>query len=1019
MTRKVNAKKTVRLHLALVGGMLAVGCASADTTYIWNRTSDAGAWNNAALWQYEDGTAASDFPNSTDAVVVFREDRYPKFPSLFVNNQHLYMTLKELRLVGCGGRWGEVSSAADDKIACTLTYMGVLSFSAGGGMSFPDLPAVSPQPFYYYLTTVPACQGEGEVVFDIPGNVEVNFDRNDILHRAVESGNPVLVKRGEGMLCIGQGGNRWNTSTAGAGKPEVPIRVEAGTARLVFATTSHDIDVPLTFAGDTARVLVDKRDNTRGGLGFGTGYLAETGALTGGRHSIESHCGSVLGFYGATAVETQTFSGCLAGNLQFEFKPTVASEFVFSNGVSTTTGPITVGGEGSVRVTGGASFPNVSSVTINTTNGRLVIDEEGAAAFPKANFSRYYGQIEVPEGRRVAIKSLTSWGSAVPPGVYKRTGSPLSEGTEATWVAGDGLVIVGSPAEAASVAATWSGAGADHFASTAANWSVAPQSLTDGSASVAVNVGGYKHFVSDSAVWVKGFTFNQPHFAIGAAEGEELRIGSGGLANPGNGEVVVGFASAPGEVVLTADQTWDPGSGHILIQGPVKALGGAKLTVSGKGSTQLRLSAATPDWNSPVLVQNMLIQFNASDAFGSSRGVPVSILHNGRDNSPTFANGVEVNRPLVIADRSVANGGRTKLVIPENATVTFNASVVSSNKTEFAIESGAGSRAVFNDLFMSRNNVWVSGSGTLVFNGPFHTNYRFYPNGFSGIIELHSTGNRFNGALGDYWTAGTIKTMVPYAFTAQNPRRVTSSSDATNNPVDADTRSLLYLKQNATLDLCGNDQILGDMHAALGGRITSATPATLYMDFTANVVTEYINANSKGGYKTRVEKAVYSGAVNYSKWGQLPRWFMADSTSTGVVEVAEGTLTFCSGTGVVNLTPESGTAYNYPDALARGSWPKASAVVVKGGKMVFEHSACVGRKTDVRFVKMNNTYGKLRLESGVRQRVRELYVDGVRQSLGTYGSSSASGAAHHLDSLFEGDGVLEVAGVPGLTIFVR
>ena len=68
---------------------------------------------------------------------------------------------------------------------------------------------------------------------------------------------------------------------------------------------------------------------------------------------------------------------------------------------------------------------------------------------------------------------------------------------------------------------------------------------------------------------------------------------------------------------------------------------------------------------------------------------------------------------------------------------------------------------------------------------------------------------------------------------------------------------------------------------------------------------------------------------------------------------------------------------------------------------------------------MNNTYGKLRLESGVRQRVRELYVDGVRQSLGTYGSSSASGAAHHLDSLFEGDGVLEVAGVPGLTIFVR
>lgn len=1017
MKDTAKSRRSTRAHLAALAGLLAVGAVQADTTYIFRRTAESGAWNNPALWRLEDGSTPASFPDGTDAVIVFRDDNAIGLAGLFPNNSHQYVSLKELRLEGFGGKWGKISSTADNLIVCELTYMGVLKFAAGGGMSFPDLPAVSPQPLRYYLSTVPGCQGDGEVVFDIPGNVEVQFDRSDIYHPAADTGHPVLVKRGAGLLDIAAGGNKWNTTTAGAGRPEVPIKIEAGTARLVFAATSHDIAVPITFAGDTAKVVIDalasNHTESKGGLGFGSGYLAETAAVTGGKHSIESQYGSVLGFYGAPAVATQTFSGCLTGNVVFEFKPTTESEFVFSNGVSTTTGAMTVGEEGSVRVTGGASFPNVRSVTVNT-NGRLVIEEEGAAAFPNAAFTKYYGQIEVPAGVRVAIKSLTSWGNAVAPGVYKRTGSTLSEGTEATWVAGDGLVVVGTPAEAAAEAVTWSGAANDGgCATTAANWSVQPQSLTDGSASITANIGNYAHFLADSDVWIKGFSFAKTHFAIGAADGKELRIGSGGFTNPGNGEIYVGFASAPGDVVVAADQTWNPGSGHIVVSGSVKALGGAKLTVSGSGATQLRLNAATPDWNNPVLVDNMVAKFNESNAFGSAKGNPVTILHNGQANSPTFANGVEVNRPLVLADRSVASQGKTTITIPANATVTFNAPVVTSNRTEVAFVANAGSRAVFNDLFMSRNNVYANGSGTLVFNGPFHTCYRFYPNGFTGTIELHSTGNRFNGLMGDYWTAGTIKTMVPYAFTAQNPRRVTTTSDATNNPVDADTRSLLSMKgATATLDLCGNDQIFGDMFAT-AGTITSETPATLYMDFTATVVTEYST-----GWKSRADKATYTGAVNYSKWGGLPRWFMAESTSTGIVEVAEGTITFCSGTvNPVDMNP-GGTACNY-DAPARGSWRNASAVVVKGGKMVFEHSDSVGRKTDVRFVKMNNAYGKLRLESGVRQKVRHLYIDGVRQSIGTYGSTSASGAATQNDSLFEGAGVLEVTGLPGFTIYVK
>ena len=1013
-------------NLALVVGLLAVCVAQADTTYIWNRQTSS-VWTNVENWVDADLNPASSCPNGTNHIVVFREDRgvggngSRVYANLYPNNNQQYISLKELRLEGFGGKWGEVNSVTDDRIACTLTYQGVLKFAAGGGLFFPDMSPVSPQTLYYYLSTLPGCQGDGEVVFDIPGNIEVNFDCSDIYHPAADTGHPVLVKRGAGLLSIAKGGNKWGTTTAGAGKPEVPIKIEAGTARLVFAATSHDIAVPLTFAGDTAKVIIDKRDNTKGGLGFGTGYIAETAAVTGGKHSIESQCGSILGFYGAPAVATQTFSGCLVGNVGFEFQPTtVGSEFVFRKGVSTTTGAWIIK-NGRVHVTDGASFPNVGSVTINgndaNNRGAVVIDEDGAAAFPKAAFILYYGKIEVPAGRRVALRSVKSgWGTVFSPGVYKRTGSTISEGTEATWVAGDGLVVVGSPAEAAAEAVTWTrAANEEGYASTAGNWSTPPQSLTDGSASITTDIGNFAHFLADSDVWIKGFSFAKTHFVIGAAEGKELRIGSGGFTNPANGEIYVGFGSAPGNIVLAADQTWDPGQGHIIINGPVKTLGTAKLTVSGKGTTQLRLNAATPDWNNAVLVDNMIAKFNASNAFGSFKGNPVTILHNGHVNSPTFANGVEVNRPLILADRTVASGGTTMIRISANSTVTFNASLVSSNATTLAIHAGAGSRVVFNDLFMSRGNGRVSGSGTIVFNGPYHCRDRFYSatvdDSFTGTIELHSTGNRFNGWLGT-WTDGTIKTMVPYAFTAQNTRRVTSSSDTTNNPIDGDQRTCLRMGGTATLDLCGNDQSFGNMRTTDGGTITSETPATLFMDFTE----EWHSAD--GTYMLRADKATYTGAVNYSKWGQLPRWFLADSTSTGVVEIAEGRLTFASATGSETIDLSEGASSTISIARSRGSWRKASAVVIKGGKMVFEHSDSVGRKTDVRFEKMNNAYGKLKLESGVRQQVRDLYIDGVRQPYGTYGSTSATGATNQDDTRFEGEGVLEVVGTLGIAIIV-
>ena len=67
---------------------------------------------------------------------------------------------------------------------------------------------------------------------------------------------------------------------------------------------------------------------------------------------------------------------------------------------------------------------------------------------------------------------------------------------------------------------------------------------------------------------------------------------------------------------------------------------------------------------------------------------------------------------------------------------------------------------------------------------------------------------------------------------------------------------------------------------------------------------------------------------------------------------------------------------------------------------------------------MNNAYGKLRLESGVRQQVGFLYVDGDRLPSGLYGATAAPGVTVRTD-LFEGAGVLEVTGGQGFMVVVR
>lgn len=88
---------------------------------------------------------------------------------------------------------------------------------------------------------------------------------------------------------------------------------------------------------------------------------------------------------------------------------------------------------------------------------------------------------------------------------------------------------------------------------------------------------------------------------------------------------------------------------------------------------------------------------------------------------------------------------------------------------------------------------------------------------------------------------------------------------------------------------------------------------------------------------------------------------------------------------------------------ANASWANASAVRATGtGTLCLSHAGAVGEATDVYITDS----GMISIPEGVTVRVRDLYIDGVKQMHGTWGSASP---AYYQDGHFTGGGVLAVS----------
>ena len=279
----------------------------------------------------------------------------------------------------------------------------------------------------------------------------------------------------------------------------------------------------------------------------------------------------------------------------------------------------------------------------------------------------------------------------------------------------------------------------------------------------------------------------------------------------------------------------------------------------------------------------------------------------------------------------------------------------------------------------------------------------------NGTIHMRTESDKI-GSL-NLQIAATHVWKPMFQVTRSNYNRLSSGKSMHLQVENALTKSPWQI--NGYLDLCGLDQTMGrfsyvsegsgsSWKSYTTGEIHSDTPATL-------TVYHDDNASGGGNHGPQVFGGRFTGAASLVKTGASNDASMSTnhlilagaSTSTGSVAVTWGLLSFTN-------------AFTVGSTQYLGTWPDC-ATATASGKGILElcHSKALGRWTDV-YV---GTGGKIRLQGGVNQRVRHIYLptgaDGayVRQRVGRYGSSqSAAPAGNQLDAYFEGPGTLTSAG---------
>ena len=682
--------------------------------------------------------------------------------------------------------------------------------------------------------------------------------------------------------------------------------------------------------------------------------------------------------------ENQSFFGKITGGAGIRWAPTGAYTLTLDAPDSDTTGML-IASNGTLAVTGASAFKNVCGIEVyadstlsfaagaklNTRLTTLVLQDG-------ATFS-------VADGIELTVVDYYAVDS---------DGNRTLQPADTTYDLGNGVTVKTAHKEIPTVEATWTaGGGDDTLTSTAANWDKAVD-LTAGGLVATFAETGVRATV-DGAVKFKGLVLDAPGITSGNNTFYFEPKDAAAAINLYEGGIVERTPTTGGRTydILTplsavTDQLWDlpsPVSKSVLFLRKKFVLGDScRLEIRGGGTDCGRVTFEGPagEINGTLVVTgaNVVVKGEAWKNAGDHGKVDFWDRPYDSANM-TFNNaviGAEMEFHQMMATES-QYGMDFPLVFAANTTNVFNGKIVAQGSQYLRFKCPATSRIVFAGgmEYLSYYPVFSDPGYFVVTNEPVKVNGWWHEKDGNTVLAVSGNCIAIGGGTGFGCSAPS---NTGNGITLGGTATMTIACD------DAFVgNSWVHIGGTAKFDLGGHDVHIGNVRdyggkGSLGSRFTSATPAVLTVSQLADMTCV----------------AAFTGAAGIKKLGGKTLSMLAASTSTGTVEVVEGTLDFA----------------------AAASWQKASSVTVSGGTLKVASSSVFGKKTDVRL-----TGGALDLAAGVNQPVADLYLNGSESpaEIGLWGAAdNTSVPASHRTSLITGSGVLSVRGRhPGILVIVR
>lgn len=528
----------------------------------------------------------------------------------------------------------------------------------------------------------------------------------------------------------------------------------------------------------------------------------------------------------------------------------------------------------------------------------------------------------------------------------------------------------------------WTAQGVDEKTTTAENWenSEIPSGigLTFGAAGSRALLGAT--LSASGVTFVPAATGRQFTIAndASAPDGTKLQVGAAGIVVSGlsAGSAQTNVITAPIELTgATAPLGGSARAKDILrLQGPISSVGTVAVTASGPDKIYLE---GQNDFTG-TFKSTQGVRYIAGGSLGAA------------GNTATFSTSAG-NSTLYFT------GGTYDQTVTVDQTATIN--------TYFQTES---TNYVFNKLFTINNHsstvmAFAQRYANVSFNKGLATDYGYQLNlyGYTGSSFTISNGNfnaYCNGGMMIYaygamsfnlWCPNSIcarqtasmKLVGPVTFNTWVPLAFT-----TNSIYSSQFLPICFLKDPAgddgvTLNLRGNDQVVGTLRtdisgysASTKGKITSPSPATLYVNQTANKTFE----------------PMFQDSANLWKGGASTLTLAGVSTTTGRLSVAEGTLAF------------SGS----------GAWSAATSVAVSGGVLQLDAASRINPKADYYL-----SGGKVDIAEGVTVEANQLFLPDGNGGWKTVGCGLYSAA--DFPDYISGSGLMRVKKPSGLILLLK